>query len=202
MVIPAFDATLLKGRLARLGEKQLLAFGAICCERLLPNYVAFQQDSGFGNVVPMRKGLDLVWAFLGGGAISSDEICEAVVACESVAPSSEESNSLFVTAAQDACFAVCSLLDFLQENNLDKIVQVAAYATDSVDLYVQEIEGITPNDPLLEDRILTHSLMQRELRQQDVDLQAVEKIQSVTHEFLSELKSLWKNDGRGNLGAP
>jgi uncharacterized protein len=199
MTLPAFNGKRLKERLSQLDQKQQLAFGAACSERLLPNYVAFQQDTGSGDSVLLRKALDLVWAFLGTRQPSAGEVQEAIIACESVAPSSQDSSSLYVTAAQDACFAVCSLLDFVHGSNTDKIVQVATYATDSVDLYVQETEKLVPNDPHLEERILTHHLMQRELRQQNVDLEAIELCLSVNQDFLVELKSLWSNKGRGNL---
>lgn len=202
MVLPAFNGRYLKDRLARLGKKQLLAFGAVCCERLLPNYVAFQQDSGYGDVAPVRRALDLVWASLDGRSFLADEVEEATAACESVAPNSDTFSSIFVTAAQDACFAVCSLLDFLHEGNVDKIVQVATYATDSVDLYIQETEMIAPNDPRLEERILAHHLMQSELQQQNTDLAAVERTPSMSQDFLVELKLLRKGNGRGNLDLP
>lgn len=202
MALPRFSGERLKDRLAQLSTERQLAFGAACCERLLPNYVAFQQDSSFGEVAPVRKALDLVWASLEGRSFSAGEVEEATIVCESAAPSSEDSSSLFVTAAQDACFAICSLLDFLHGCDVDKIVQVATYATDSIDLYVQETENLSPNDPHLDGRILAHHLMQRELRQQDIDFEAVKQARLVNHEFLVELKSLWNNDGRSNLDLP
>lgn len=203
MVLPAFNEKRLKDRLTRLDKKQQLAFGAVCSERLLPNYVAFQRDSGCGDIVPVRKALDFVWQFLGGRQYSAEELEEATIACELAAPNSDGSSSLYVTAAQDACFSICSLLDFVREGNADKLVQVATYATDSVDLYVQETENFAPSDPLLEDRILAHHLMQRELRQQAADLDMVEHAQSVSQgDFLTKLKSLWNNDGQSNLDQP
>jgi uncharacterized protein len=202
MVLPAFNAKRLKERLVQLDKKQQLAFGAVCCERLLPNYVAFQQDSGFGNSASLREALNFVWAFLGGQSPSASEIEEVTITCESVAPNSEDSSSLYVTAAQDVCFAICSLLDFMREYNPEKIVQVATYATDSVDLYVQETESLAPSDPDIEERILTHRLMQRELRQQNADLEVIESNRSLSQDFLIELKSSWNNDGRSNLDLP
>ena len=95
--------------------------------------------------------------------------------------------------------AVCCLLDYLIENDVDKVVQVAAYATDSVDLYVQEIEDMAPNDPLLEQKILKHHLMQRELKQQEKDLKAIEMASVLDQEFLGKLKISWNNDGKSNL---
>jgi hypothetical protein len=145
-----------------LDHKQQLAFGASCRERLLPNSSAFQRDTGWGDISPVRRALDFVWSFLYGESIDLDEAEGITAACEAVTPSSDDFESLYVTAAQDACFAVCSLLDCLRQDDVERIVQVATYATDSVDLYVQEVENMAANDPQLERKILAHRLMQRE----------------------------------------
>ncbi|WP_137940382.1 DUF416 family protein [Chitinivorax sp. B] len=202
MMMPAFNSAVLKARLSKLGDKQQLAFGALCCERLIPNYLMFQQDAGWGDNVPVRKALDCVWAYLHDQTPSSQEIKNATASCESAAPNSEDFASLYVTSAQDACFAVCSLLDYLFKNDVDRVVQVATYATDSVDLYVQEIEGMEPNDPQLEQKILAHRLMQRELTQQEADLKAIELAPSLSQEFLAQRKASWNNNGKSNLDLP
>lgn len=88
------------------------------------------------------------------------------------------------------------------ENDVDKIVQAATYATDSVDLYVQEIENMSPNDPTLEKKILAHHLMQRELAQQEENLKMIEQTPSLSREFLAQLKQSWGNNGKSNLDIP
>lgn len=202
MVLPAFNSEVLKDRLIKLDSKRQLAFGAVCCERLLPNYLAFQKDAGWGNFDLVRKALDCVWASLNGRTPSSQEIKEITTSCESAAPDSEDFDSLYVTSAQDACFAVCSLLDYLLESDVLKVVQVATYATDSVDLYVQEIESMAPNDPQLEQKILMHRLMQRELAQEEADLKTIELAPSLNQDFLVQLKTSWNNNGKSNLDLP
>lgn len=79
---------------------------------------------------------------------------------------------------------------------------MATYATDSVDLYVQEIEGMSPVDPLLEQKILMHPLMQRELRQQEDDLTAIESATELNQSFLEGRMLSWSSEGKGNLESP
>lgn len=143
--------------------------------------------------------MDCAANFALGQKPSLQEIKTASAACESAAPNSDDFSSIYVTAAQDACFSICSLLDFLTEENVNKIVQSAIYATDSVDLYVQEIEEMDPADPQLEKKILMHQLMQRELQQQENDLAAIESVDVVSLSFLEERKSSWSKGGKGNL---
>lgn len=202
MIMAAFNRVNLRNRLVKLDSERQIAFGAACCERLLPNYVAFQRDAAWGNFAAVRNALDYVWLFLNGQSFSMQEIKEITHLCESAAPNSDDFASLYVTAAQDACFSVCGLLDYLIQKDVDKIVQVATYATDSVDLYVQEIECMDPNDPKLEQKILTHRLMQRELARQENDLQALEAVASLSQEFLGQLKTSWNNGGKSNLDLP
>lgn len=198
----AFSEKRLSKELQLLSEKKQLAFGACCCERIIPNYDAFQMDTNWGDVTPIKQALELVWAMLGNEEIDSTRIQQLLLQCEIVAPDSEDFESLYVSFAQDACFAVCGLLDFLLCSDVGKIVQAASYAMSSVDLYVQEAENMDPRDPLLEKKILEHPLMQRELAQQRHDLTEISRAPSLDNAFLTQLRSSWANHGRSNLDLP
>ena len=202
MLLPAFNADSLRARLVKLDSNQQLLFGALCCERLLPNYMAFQQDTVEGDIMPIREALDFVWASLENESVDTQAVKSITTSCESVAPDSEDFESLYVSSAQDACFAVCGLLDYLIKSDVDKIVQAVTYATDSVDLYVQEIEHMVPGDPELEQKILDHHLMQRELAQQEKNLVDIEQATALGSDFLSYLKQSWNNEGKSNLDLP
>ncbi|WP_097459090.1 DUF416 family protein [Mangrovitalea sediminis] len=190
----------LKRQLGVMDNRRKAAFGAACCERLLPNYAAFMEQANWGSLEPIRQGLDLVWLYVDQGLADNNNIMRAVVLCEEMAPHSDDFSFLLVTAAQDACFAVCALLDFLMEFDVEKVVQAAEYATDSIDLYVQEIESMPPNSPDLEQRILNHVLMQRELSQQQLDIEFIKNASTIGQEFSKRLRQLWPLPGQGNLG--
>jgi len=202
MTKPPYDYDTLNARLEHLDERRQLAFGAVCCERLIWNYEAFSRDAGWGNVAPLRHALDRIWDYIGGAALDENDAGAALEACEAVVPQSEDHTSLYVTAAQDACFAVCALYDFVLDPQSDHIADVTRFATDSVDLYVQEIEQMRPNDPQLEQKIAEHKLMQRELAQQERDLNAISAIPSVDAPFLSALRNSWPHPGKSNLDLP
>lgn len=197
-MLPAFNSASLRSRLGCLSCEQQLTFGALCCERLIPNYLAFQNDTNWGDVTALRNSLDLVWKALGDHVIADGELSKAISSCEAVVPYSENFSSPFVTAAQDACFSICSLLDYLLKPDVDKIVQVATYSTDSVDLYIQELVHLSPTDPFLEERILSHQLMQRELARQDTDLHTIESSPSLPHMLLKMRRGLSTTE-KGNL---
>ncbi len=202
MMLPSFNKKKLLGKLIKLDNKRQLAFGVSCCERILPNYLAFQKNTGWGNIKPIRKAINLAWSSLSGNPHNPKDLKQAIIDCENVTPKSEDFVSFYADLAQDVCFAVYYLLDYLLENDINKIIYVATYATDSVDLYVQEIENMAPNDPELEQKILNHKLMQRELAQQEKELNFIEGASTFDHNSLSQIKELWDNNGKSNLDLP
>jgi len=196
MVLPAFNGERLKKRLIQFDSKRQLAFAAACCERLLPNYLVFNEESGWGDITTLRNALDQVWAFLEGQGPSSQEIEDIAASCDAVTPDSEDFGSVYADLAQDACLAISNLLSYLFEGGVEKVVYAVTYATDSVDLYVQEAGDMDPNDPELEQKILTHPLMQRELAQQEKELEMIEQASSLSPEFLKQLRSAWDNNAK------
>lgn len=60
MPIQKFNATELKMRLVRIDSKRMLAFGLLCAERMLPNYIAFQRENGWGDVLKLQNALAVV----------------------------------------------------------------------------------------------------------------------------------------------
>ncbi|WP_437286061.1 DUF416 family protein [Sorangium sp. So ce406] len=176
-MMPTFDEQALVRRLRPLPWFCSLAFGAACASRLVPNYRRFVEATGWGDIRPIIRALDLVWGVARAQTSLAEAECRALAGeCESHAPDSEDFNSLFTSSAQDAVFAVCSLLDYCAEGKPEQVALAARYATDSVDLYVQEIEQMAPQDPTLEAKILAHPLMQQELERQSRDLVALESV--------------------------
>jgi uncharacterized protein YjaG (DUF416 family) len=167
---PTFSEKQTLDVLSQMAAHQALTFGAACCERMLPNYNVFVSEVGWRDAEPLRHALDAAWAACDGKVTSNDDLREMLSQCEECAPDSEDFTSLYTTSAQDAVFAVCCLLDFLLDGDVARIVSIARFSTDSVDLIVQEREGMDPRDPFREQMILEHPLMQQELGRQHRDL--------------------------------
>lgn len=183
----AFSETDLEGHLVTLSASRALAFGAACGERLLHCYRKFNAETGWGSGALLRDTLDLIWRRAYGTGESSDEdVLRALAACEAVAPDSEDFTSLHTSSAQDAVFTICALLDSLLKGELGKVVLAARYPTDSIDLLVQEREGMAPGASDLEASILGSPMMQQELRRQRRDFEALASSQEEAVAFLRE----------------
>ena len=118
--------------------------------------------------------------------------------CDAAAPDTEDFDSLIVSPALDASSAALSLLEYLNTSDLSRVGEVAALCCDSVDMYVQEIDGLNPGSKTLEADILKHPLMQRELKRQRDDLQRLGGL-SLTREAIESVRAAWGRPEMSNL---
>lgn len=170
-----FDEVGITRRVSALPWNQALAFGCSCAERLMWSYRWFAEQSSIGEVKPLGRALNVLWDASRTIKCPSAIDCRQLLSdCEAQTPSSEVYESLLTTSAQEAALAVCSLLDYCIDRKIEHVIMAARYPTDSVDLYIQEIEHLSPLDPELEHRILSHPLMQQELARQHRDLTMME----------------------------
>jgi uncharacterized protein len=194
-----FNEERLRQSLARLDPWKRVAFMALCCERMVPNYDRFTADSGFGDSRVLRRGVDAAWTWLESGRLP-DDLGTLRAQAEQQAPNMEDFSSPFTSAALDAANAVASLLDAVGEPEGADPVEVAGLARDTVDLYVQEIEKLDPNDRGLEDAIRRHRLMQAELRHQRDDLANLERWAGARNDAVRQLRVKDRNP-LGSLAA-
>lgn len=184
-----FNDVRVRDALSRLQPHQQVAFGASSCERMLPNYKSFMREAAWGDLEPLRGALDLVWSGHTAARPPKEVLSALAFRCEQTAPDSDDFKSFYVSSAQDAVFAVCALIDFLIEEDLDHLIRVPRLSTDSVDLFVQELEHMNPSDPLREKKILEHPLMQQELKRQMRDIDEAGRILLGDEEALLRLRT-------------
>lgn len=196
--IERFSARSLSFKLGLLGPGKAIYFGLLVSEGLIQNYAAFQKETGSGDSGVLIDALDWVWTNVNASSLDREAMTTWSANCEALAPSSSDFDSLYVTAAQDACFSVCALFDFQLDGRMESIVEIATYATDTIDLFVQESETLDPADPLLETKILNHPLMQQELSAQEFYLKMLDLRQSTSISRIRDQGKLVRA-GPGNL---
>ena len=154
-------------RLTQLAREPGGLFGAACCERLSRPYELFVAETKWGDWNSLTATLERAWAeVLERRAIPEAERSAMIELCERNAPDSEQFDSLLVSSAQSFAIALSSLLSFLAAGEAQHLESVANCPIDALDLYVQELEDMNPQDPDREERIRKHPLMQRELSRQ------------------------------------
>jgi len=181
-------------RLETLPSRSRVAFGVSCCERMFRNYLACKQKIKWGDEQPLQKALDELWKYVEGQAMAKSTAKKMYEACEAVAPNSDDFSEMLTTLAQDACFAICCVLEYVMQENPEHIAQASSFVIDTLDFYVQELMDGFSNIPRAvpkslerEERIRLHPLMQRELARQDADLKLL-----ATNPDLGSLKAQWR----------
>lgn len=178
-----------------------IAFGLSCCERMFRNYIACKQKINWGDEQPLQMALDALWKHVEGQVIAKSAAKQMYEACEAVAPNSDDFSEMLTTLAQDACFAICCVLEYVMQENPERIAQASSFAIDTLDFYVQELmDGFSdsyravPKSIEREEQIRLHPLMQRELARQDADLTLL-----ANNPDLKSLKSQWRAPGKSNI---
>jgi len=138
-----FDESKLTKALSELPFKQRVAFAAACCERLLPNYLAFVVMEGWGSSTIMQQALNEIWGFLQGGVLSEERVQELRTACEAAMPDSEDFTSIFTGPAQNAASATIYTLECCVDGDSERIAMVGRLAIHTVDDYLNVV-----NDPM------------------------------------------------------
>ncbi|MFB4368011.1 MULTISPECIES: DUF416 family protein [unclassified Pseudomonas] len=198
MQLPRFSRAYLASKLNKLNREQQLLFGILCCERMIPNYSRFKAETGWGDTDTLGEGIEYAYRCLDKEAdITKLDRLNAL--CEFSAPHADDFDSLYVSLAQDCCFSVCCLLDFIKAPNSQAIAQIGEFSTDSMDLFIQETEGLLEDDPCLEEKINNHELMQQTLAFQEKVLNAVAAEASIGFSSAKKLKGFLLSEGDGRL---
>jgi uncharacterized protein YjaG (DUF416 family) len=187
----------LEGELGSLPIVNQIAFAAACCERAIPNYCFFSEIEKWGDPKVLRSALDQVWSFIEGRPFAPEEAGDLEARCKALTPDSDNFSNDYTTAAQEAAFMVTLLLQWYLDRTPRYAVRIAAFARDTIDLYVQISEGLAPSDPEFERKIEAHFLMRGELAKQNADLSVLKKIRTV-----GELRAFRRQAsvGKSNIG--
>jgi len=194
----SFDSSALRKRIEELSCSHKIVFLLSCAERLAPNYAAFTRHHSWGDFTVLLKALDFGWRYLYGEKLKRNEIEICLAQCEQQAPDTNEFDSEFVSPALDAAVCCSLLLKFLLYCEPELVIEGASLARDTVDMYVQEIDVMTPLDVDREQKILRHPMMRRELERQRKDLDFLER-SDLTTDTVTELERRWRAPIRSNI---
>lgn len=164
-----FSETSLKDQISGLPSWKQIAFILLCCERMIPNYVAFSKEVGFGNALLLRRALASAWKWVESGQLPKD-LHALREACDQETPNTEDYQSVFTSAALDAANAIAIALEAIETPSASLAVEVAGLSRDTVDMFVQSARSLDPADSTFEYTVAADPLMQTELRRQREDL--------------------------------
>jgi uncharacterized protein YjaG (DUF416 family) len=180
-------------------SKQLV-FAYLTCERLYPNYLHFSEDYTFGNPYALRKAIDYLFENLFETHIDATDISSLIQNIEKNTPDPALFDTVLASSALDACGVVFESLNFMLDRRPSRLADIATMATDTVDMYIQDIENLDFNsDKLFQHKIDTHPLMQKEKAIQSGILSFLSSRTTIDYENVRTLLRLQQSDESGNL---
>lgn len=144
-------------QLIGLSDNERLKFALDMCKRLLPDYEIFHEKNKWGNPDILTKGLKYCEQILNGDKADNHQIEEIRKSIEKVTPDTEYFGDWDGSYALNVCNAIIESLEFIIDKDIEHILNVSSYMTDTVDFKIAEKFG-----ELSDDTIDTHPWMTNE----------------------------------------
>src|SRR5262245_34312092 len=122
-----FDENQLRRSLQSLAHWKRVAFMLLCCERMLPNFQVFSNETGFGDTGILRKAANTAWEWVA-TAKPIQGLTDLRQLCGSQQPDTEDFSSPFTSAALDAASATEAILEAIEDPDGDQAVEVGSLA--------------------------------------------------------------------------
>lgn len=186
-------------KLKQLDFIKQAAFAYLTCERLYPNYVYFSNNYGFGKPCMLREAIDYLYYNIFKDNPDKDKLNSLIKEINNNTPDTEDFTAGFVSSALDACTAIEDSLHFLDDKDFSRIINISTYATDTVNMYIQERENLDCNtDKNFQQKIDSHLLMQKEIFTQKGIISYLEKIDYLSSADIDTRCQLQENN-KSNL---
>lgn len=157
MSIEGFD------KLLALDLPKQSVFAYLTCERLYPNYVYFSKKVNFGDPDILREAIDYLYLNIFEQAVDTEKIDYYIQSMHKNSPEPALFETVLASSALDACGVIYESLNFLLDRQPSRLHAISTMATDTVDMYIQDIERLDFNtDKLFQQKIDQHPLMKKE----------------------------------------
>jgi uncharacterized protein YjaG (DUF416 family) len=180
--------------ISHLTDKKKIIFCLLICEKLLPNYDFFFSKFNYGDPLSLQQIIAKLYENLFKN-IDDKNIGSYIASIESITPNTENFNTILVSFALDACTSILSTLFFILDKDIENIIDVATYARDTVDMYIQEKDNLSSNNKDLEILIEQDTFMQDEKNRQ---LNVIKYLNNSESIGIDDLENL-RNIGRKNI---
>jgi uncharacterized protein len=188
---------------SHLSQWQQIAFSAALLERMIPNYKMFAEHAEFGEFSILRNQLALIWQWLDKNNRCKINYDAQINKLEPQIPDPQEFDLFGVFPAIDATMATMSLLQAMQDKEVQGAEIVSRLSENSVNYYVELIiadQREQSDDSEISDKeIEKHPLMEWEFDTQN-ELYYALKDAPETKETCVKIKAMVLEEGLSNLG--
>jgi uncharacterized protein YjaG (DUF416 family) len=151
----------LKQNLSRLTDTQKIQFAIGLCEKLLPDYQNFVNETNWGDIKTITKGLNFAKQYTKGLEMTTDDLNSLITEIEKNIPDTEDFGQVSDSLALNAACAVLEVLNFALDKKNERIFDIGNFSYDAVYFKVYE-----SNPELSEADIEKHISLQNEIKSQ------------------------------------
>ncbi|GAA3919744.1 DUF416 family protein [Chitinophaga oryziterrae] len=185
--------------LSELNFQKQLVFAYLTCARLYPNYVYFSAKYNFGSPDILEKSINYIHQNIFQHKIDIPTIKNFLEELDKATPYPENYDTVLVSASLDACNVIFETLNFLVDKDVKRLSDISTMATDTADMYIQEIDDLDFNtDKDFQLKIDRHPIMKREIAMQQGIITYLSQITELEPSDLQTLIRLQENN-RGSL---
>lgn len=177
-----------------LPKHHQIAFGASCCERLIPNYRAFWAVFRSGNPAILEHALDEAWNSCANRNSPVAKFEELMERCKTLAPDSDDFKSAYTQLALHSIGAIWCLLDFCAHDQFEQIITISRLAVDSAEYFSMVANWPTRNSVSpamtkeLEEWVKNSPLVRAELDKQSRDAMLLLEQAELNADFLANFR--------------
>jgi hypothetical protein len=188
---------------SHLSQWQQIAFSAALLERMIPNYKMFAEHGEFGEFSVLRNQLALIWQWLDKNNRCKINYDAQINKLEPQIPDPQAFDFFGVFPAIDATMATMSLLQAMQDKEVQGAEIVSRLSENSVNYYVELIiadqREQSDDSEITDKEIEKHPLMEWEFDTQN-ELYYALKDSPETKETCVKIKAMVLEEGLSNLG--
>ncbi|MFD2588770.1 DUF416 family protein [Croceitalea marina] len=150
-----------KTTLYKTSEKQKMEFALEICEKLLPDYHTFTDETKWGDSDIISEALDLAKKCANTQQTRADLIKKMVGEVEKNTPDMDDFGQVSGSLALNSCTAISETLNFILDKKTERIIDIGSFSYDSTYFKVGEL-----NPKLSDLEIEKHSDLQNEMEWQ------------------------------------
>lgn len=180
----------LRPLLLQLPVTHQVVLAALTCEKMLPSISQFDKQERKPGRPLFEEAIEVMLAFGLGRSLPMTAYQQLQDQLATFWPDLDESDNDFASYAFDACGALAEAILLVEEKETAHLLNCLTAATDTIDMYVQDLQELTLSPSELNAFIDASPVMKQERHRQQVLTQELLGRVALDNEFLTHLKRL------------
>jgi uncharacterized protein YjaG (DUF416 family) len=176
--------------ISQLPPSHQVALAALTCDKMLPSIKCFDELEAVKGENLFKEAIAALYVFSVGRPLSLTAYGHLADRLNDFWPDLDESTNLYASYAFDACVALSEALAYVLSQDTTHVLQCLTAATDTVDMYAQDLENPDLPQEDLSKYIDATPVMQREQQRQGQLIQLLLETPLLDAGFLSQIQQL------------